>query len=111
MGWKSAALREIDTGSHGRVRRGVQEEELGDAEPQDVVHLGCARRQRIGEAIGDQRVDLAKAAQHGRHQKPREGAVAERQFRHCRAVVYRLVERPLTPQHPADQIKRYMTSR
>ena len=75
---KSAVLREVDAGRDGGVRRGVQKQELGDTEPQDVVHLRGARRQRIGEAICNQRVDLAETSQHGRNQQPREGTIAQR---------------------------------
>ena len=93
------------------MRRCVQKQKLRDAEPQDVVHLRGARWQRIGETGCDQCVDLAQAAQDRRDQKSREGAIAQRQFRHFRIVVDRLVERPLTPEHRANQIKRYLTSR
>jgi hypothetical protein len=31
----------------------VKEQQLGNAEPQDVVYLRGARRQRVGQAIAD----------------------------------------------------------
>ncbi len=96
---------EVDAGGDRGMRRRPQEQELGDAEPQDVVN-GCgARRQRGVEAIGDQRIDLAEPAQHRRHQQPGEGTVARRQLRHHRVVLDRVVERPLAAQHRPDQLE------
>ena len=105
---ESPRMGEIDAGRHGGVRRGAQEQQLGDAESQDVVDKGRAGRQRRIQAIGDQRVDLAEPAQHRRHQQPGKGAVAHRQLGHRRIVFDGVVERPLAAQDGADQVEGYL---
>jgi hypothetical protein len=54
--------------------------------------------------MGDQRVDLAEAAQHGGDEQPGEGAVACRQRRHVDIVLDRVVERTFPPKNGTDQI-------
>ncbi len=54
--------------------------------------------------MGDERVDLAEPAQHRRHQEAGKSAVARRQRRHVGAFLDGVVERPLVPQHGADQL-------
>ena len=69
---------QIDTGGDRGVRRRMQEQQLGDPQAQYVVDAGDAWRQWVGEAAGDQIIDLAESTQDGRHQKPGKGAIAMR---------------------------------
>ncbi len=109
MGEEAARFREIDGGGDGGVRRRAQEEQLRDTEPQHVMHHRSPRRQRGIEAMGDQRVDLAQAAQNGRHQQPRKGAIPCRQPGHLGIVLDGVIERPLASEHDANEIDRHAT--
>ena len=100
------AMGHVDAGRDRRVRWGAQKQKLGDTEPQYVVHGRRPRRQRHVETIGDQRIDLAEAPQHCRHQQARERTIAARQFAHRRIVFDRVVERPLAAEHRTDQVER-----
>ena len=85
----------IDTGRDRGMGRRPQKQELGDAEPQDVVNDGRARRQRRVETVADQRIDLAEPTQHRRDQQPGEGTVARRELGHRRVIFDGIVERSL----------------
>ena len=93
------------------MRRRVQEQQLGDAEPQDVVHCAARGGSGVARQCADQRVDLAEPPQHRRDQQPRESPVAQRQLRHRGSVVDRIVERALAPQDRPDQVERDVASR
>lgn len=109
MRQKPPDLGEVDAGGDRGMRRRPQKQELSDTEPQDVLDDRGARRQRRVKAFGDQRIDLAKPAQHGRHQKPGKGTVARRQFGHPRMFVDRIVERPIAVQNRPDQVESDLT--
>ncbi len=99
---------EIDAGGDRRMRGSAQEQQLGDAEPQNVMDGGRARHRRAFERPRDQRIDLAEPPQHRRHQQAAKGAVAHRQLGHDRAVFDRVIERTLTAQDRSEQIERYL---
>ena len=88
------------------MRRRAQELQLGDAEPEDVLHDRGAGRQRSVQAFGNQRIDLAEPPQHRRDQQPGEGSVARRQHGHVGIVFDRVVEGPFTPEDRAEEIER-----
>ena len=100
---------EIDAGCNRGVGRGAQKQELGDPEPQYVMHSGRSGRQWRAEAIGDQHIDLAEPAQHGCDQQARESAVPPGQVAHRRIVVDRVVERPLAAENRGNQVERNFT--
>ena len=99
-------LGEVDAGRHRGMRRSAQEQQLGDAEAQDVLYHRRPRRQGRVEAIGDQRIDLAEPAQYRRDQQPRKSAVAHRQDRHVRIVFDGVVEGAFSAEHRAQKIER-----
>ena len=99
-------MRKIDAGRDRGMRRRAQEHQLGNAEPQYVLHDCRARRERRVQAIGDQRIDLAEPAQYRRDQQPRKSAVAHRQDRHVRIVFDGVVEGAFSAEHRAQKIER-----
>src|SRR5262249_26292474 len=94
---------------HGRVDGGVgrraQEEELTDAQTQQLSGSRCAPRQGIFEAAVDDAIDLAEAAQGRGHEQAREGTVARLQTVVAGMFVQRLVERPLLLEHRPERIE------
>ena len=63
-------LGEVDAGRHCGMRRSAQEQQLGDAKPQDVLYHRRPRCQGRIEAIGDQRIDLAEPAKPAAKEQP-----------------------------------------
>ena len=106
MRQKTAAMRQIDTRRHRRVRRGAQKQQLRDAETQDVMNRRRTRRQRGAEARRNQRIDLTEPSQRGRDEQAGECPVSSRQQLHCRIVVDRVVERALAAEHRTEELER-----
>ncbi len=88
----SERLGEIDDGVDGGVRRHLEEEELGDAEAQQVAHRLGLPRQRPFEAVVDEGVDLAEAAQGRGDEGAGERPVARGETGKLARVRERLVE-------------------
>ena len=105
VGTVAAARRQRDAGVDGRVRRRFEEQKLAHTEAQDVLHRPCLGGQRAVQAVIDEGVDLAQAAQRRGHQVAGQGTVAGVQPCQPRMVVDRLVQRPLAAENGAEKIE------
>ena len=89
---------------HRGVRRGVEEQELRGAEPEQVVHadgLGARTHEPV-----EQSVDLAEPAQHGGDQQAGERPVPRVEKGKRRVPGERLVQRARLAQHPVEHVQR-----
>ena len=91
--------RQIDGGVVGHV----EEQDLRGADQQDVFDLRRRRRQALFQQDREQMAQGAEPAQHRRDDGPHQGAVALGQRAEI-ALLKLLVERPLLPQHGADDV-------
>ena len=85
--------------------RRFQEHQLADAEAQEVAHGPGLPRQRFFQAMIDEGIDLAQAAQRGGHQVAGEGPVAIAQEGESAMVLDGHVEGPLAVEDRLDQIE------
>ena len=86
------------------MRRRLQEQQLRDAEPEQVVHADRLRA-RAHQPV-EQNVDLAEPAQHGGHQQAGERPVAALKAGKGRVPGERLLERTPFAQHPVEHVQR-----
>ena len=86
----------------GGVGGAVEEDQLGDAQPQDILGERRLGRQRGRQAMGDQSVDLTQPAQRRRHQQASEGPVAFLQP----AGIEGVVQRQMAAQHLDQSLER-----
>ena len=91
---------------HRRMGRRLEEGELADPEPQQVLDRPPARRQRTVHEAGEEGVDLAEAAERREQQQAREGGVAGREPVQPRRGGQRLLQRPSPAQDRAQRMGR-----
>lgn len=102
---------ELDRLAHRGMGRDLEEEELGRPQAQEMARGRRLGRERAGEAMGDERVDLAQAAQRGRHHEMDEGAVARLESCEAAIALEYLGESAPLVEHLAQKLERYRARR